>query len=118
MKAHKTALLGVGAAVACGLVIFGALLRLRAASSAFVTTRPTAQLPAQAPAPSDHKLTTAAAASAGDAGTHSVQTSAARVSLGRAIFFDTRLSVPEGTSCASCHDAKRAFAGNHGSTNG
>jgi cytochrome c peroxidase len=43
---------------------------------------------------------------------------AARVALGRAIFFDTRLSVPEGTSCASCHDPKRAFAGNHGSTVG
>ncbi len=41
-----------------------------------------------------------------------------RVALGRAIFFDPGLSVPEGTSCASCHDAKRAFAGNHGSALG
>jgi cytochrome c peroxidase len=38
-----------------------------------------------------------------------------RVNLGRAIFFDTNLSVPPGTSCASCHDPTKAFAGNHGS---
>jgi cytochrome c peroxidase len=44
--------------------------------------------------------------------------SAARVALGKTIFFDTSLSVPAGTSCASCHDPQRAFAGNHGSTLG
>jgi cytochrome c peroxidase len=38
--------------------------------------------------------------------------------VGRQIFFDPRLSDPPGTSCASCHDPARAFAGNHGSTNG
>ena len=43
---------------------------------------------------------------------------AARVALGRAIFFDANLSEPPGTSCASCHDPARAFAGNHGSTLG
>src|SRR5262249_32574792 len=37
------------------------------------------------------------------------------VALGRAIFADERLSEPPGTSCASCHDPKRAFSGNHGS---
>ena len=42
----------------------------------------------------------------------------AREALGRAIFFDTRLSNPPGTSCASCHDPARAFSGNHGSTVG
>ncbi len=31
----------------------------------------------------------------------------ARVSLGRAIFFDANLSSPPGTSCASCHDPAR-----------
>jgi cytochrome c peroxidase len=41
-----------------------------------------------------------------------------RVELGRAIFFDANLSVPPGTSCASCHDPSRGFAGNHGSTSG
>jgi cytochrome c peroxidase len=40
------------------------------------------------------------------------------VALGHAIFFDTALSEPPGTSCASCHDPARAFAGNHGSTRG
>jgi cytochrome c peroxidase len=41
-----------------------------------------------------------------------------REELGRQIFFDTRLSTPPGTSCASCHDPARAFSGNHGSTVG
>jgi cytochrome c peroxidase len=40
------------------------------------------------------------------------------VELGRAIFFDTTLSEPAGTSCASCHDPTRAFTSNHGSTAG
>lgn len=39
----------------------------------------------------------------------------ARVALGRQVFFDARLSEPAGTSCASCHDPRRAFSGNHGS---
>ena len=38
--------------------------------------------------------------------------------IGRAIFFDTNLSEPRGTSCASCHDPERAFAGSNHSTNG
>jgi len=38
-----------------------------------------------------------------------------RAALGRAIFFDARLSEPAGTSCASCHDPARAFSGDHGS---
>jgi len=42
----------------------------------------------------------------------------AREALGKQIFFDTRLSNPPGTSCASCHDPARAFSGNHGSTVG
>jgi cytochrome c peroxidase len=41
-----------------------------------------------------------------------------REAVGRAVFFDERLSNPPGTSCASCHDPARAFAGNHGSTVG
>jgi cytochrome c peroxidase len=39
----------------------------------------------------------------------------ARIALGRAIFFDARLSEPHGTSCASCHDPSRAYSGDHGS---
>jgi cytochrome c peroxidase len=42
----------------------------------------------------------------------------AREELGRAIFFDETLSTPPGTSCASCHDPRRAFSGNHGSSFG
>ncbi len=41
-----------------------------------------------------------------------------REEIGRLAFFDANLSTPPGTSCASCHDPKRAFSGNHGSTNG
>ncbi|MET3177894.1 UNVERIFIED_ORG: cytochrome c peroxidase [Variovorax guangxiensis] len=33
----------------------------------------------------------------------------ALAALGKRIFFDTRLSQPQGTSCASCHDPLRAF---------
>ncbi len=39
----------------------------------------------------------------------------ARVALGRSIFFDASLSEPPGTSCASCHDPARGYAGDHGS---
>jgi cytochrome c peroxidase len=38
--------------------------------------------------------------------------------LGRTVFFDTNLSEPAGTSCASCHDPARAFAGDNGSSLG
>ena len=47
-----------------------------------------------------------------------VPTPAVLAELGRAIFFDTNLSEPRGTSCASCHDPERAFTGNNHSTNG
>ena len=42
----------------------------------------------------------------------------ARERLGKAIFFDASLSNPAGTSCASCHDPRRAFSGNNGSHTG
>ncbi|MET0388817.1 MAG: cytochrome c peroxidase [Polyangiales bacterium] len=41
-----------------------------------------------------------------------------RVTLGRGLFFDESLSEPAGTSCASCHDPARGYAGNHGSSHG
>lgn len=44
--------------------------------------------------------------------------SPALVALGRQLFFDTRLSEPRGTSCASCHAPDKAFSGNHGSGTG
>ena len=37
---------------------------------------------------------------------------------GREIFFDTRLSNPPGTACASCHDPKLGWSGNNGSKSG
>ena len=43
---------------------------------------------------------------------------AARVALGKRIFFDKNLSEPAGTSCATCHDPAHGFAGNNGSTVG
>ncbi len=39
----------------------------------------------------------------------------ARQLLGKRLFEDAELSEPPGQSCASCHDAAQAFAGNHGS---
>jgi cytochrome c peroxidase len=112
MRQHKTPLLRVGAAIAGGFVVLGAILGgMRVASSAF-STKPAATQPR-----GNHDVNPAAA-SAVVTGDNSTQTGDRRVSLGRTIFFDSRLSVPEGTSCASCHDAKRAFAGNHGSSNG
>jgi cytochrome c peroxidase len=37
-----------------------------------------------------------------------------REALGRQLFHDVNLSQPAGTSCASCHDPRQGFAGNHG----
>ena len=52
------------------------------------------------------------------AATGTAADAAALVALGRAIFFDQSLSEPPGTSCASCHDPRRAFSGDNGSTVG
>jgi cytochrome c peroxidase len=54
--------------------------------------------PEQAPAPAAHD--------------------SALADLGRTVFLDTNLSEPAGTSCATCHDPARAFAGDNGSTLG
>jgi cytochrome c peroxidase len=90
---------------------------VRSAASALDDT------PAATPRALEHRqeLTDAAAAAAvnaHDAAPASPPVSPARVSLGRSIFFDTNLSEPRGTSCASCHDPAHAFAGNHGSSLG
>jgi cytochrome c peroxidase len=37
------------------------------------------------------------------------------VELGRSLFFDTSLSNPPGTSCASCHDPEHAYSSSNGS---
>ena len=39
----------------------------------------------------------------------------ARAFVGRRIFFDSALSEPKGTSCASCHEPGRAFSGDRNS---
>jgi cytochrome c peroxidase len=41
-----------------------------------------------------------------------------REEAGRRAFFDKSLSTPPGTSCASCHDPRLAFAGDNGSASG
>lgn len=42
----------------------------------------------------------------------------ARARLGQKLFFDARLSEPPGTSCASCHEPERGYAGLNGSSRG
>ncbi len=98
------------AALAAALLGLGAiLLGVRSAASAFKDQGPssssTVRLPDLPPAASAAPTASAAPPPAGSA----------RASLGRAIFFDTNLSEPPGTSCASCHDPARGFAGNNGS---
>ncbi len=79
------------------------------------TSRP-ASLPVQA-ATRDRERP-ASAPSIADPPAASAEPSPHRIALGRKVFFDPSLSEPPGTSCASCHDPARAFAGNHGSTLG
>jgi cytochrome c peroxidase len=43
---------------------------------------------------------------------------AARIELGRRLFFDAALSEPAGTSCASCHEPALGYAGVNGSVTG
>jgi cytochrome c peroxidase len=38
-----------------------------------------------------------------------------RATIGKRIFFDSSLSVPEGTSCSTCHDPSHGYAGNRDS---
>jgi cytochrome c peroxidase len=104
-----------GAALAASFVAVGALLvGVRAGASAFRATAPSrAALPVE-PAPAS----SASAASAAPAASAAAPASSARAALGKQIFFDANLSNPAGTSCSSCHDPGKGFAGNHGSTNG
>jgi cytochrome c peroxidase len=51
-----------------------------------------------------------------DAATLDEQELSATELLGKRLFEDTNLSEPPGQSCASCHDPKRAFTGNAGSS--
>jgi cytochrome c peroxidase len=83
-----------------------------------------AMRPARVPAASNH-APQAAPHSASSDGANAEQRApspasslASRIELGRALFFDAALSEPAGTSCASCHDPERAFAGMNGSSTG
>lgn len=49
------------------------------------------------------------------AGAGDPQRQDAAIEAGRRLFFDTALSEPAGTSCASCHEPARAFTGDNGS---
>ena len=106
-----TAVRRAALAVAILLVVATGLGVVRAAASSFGGG-------SSPPSTAESRMHDAGAESdaAYDAG--SARTRVARVALGRAIFFDTNLSVPAGTSCASCHDPARGFAGNHGSSSG
>jgi cytochrome c peroxidase len=68
------------------------------------------------------RLGNAAAATAGSGRSGEGDDAAGRpsrlVSLGRRVFFDATLSEPAGTSCASCHDPARGYAGDNGSRRG
>jgi cytochrome c peroxidase len=89
-------------------------------------TSPSRAVSTSAPVSSGPLVVASAAIRApADAAASGILTPAPRVSeptarerLGRAIFFDTNLSSPAGTSCAGCHDPDKAFSGNHGSTTG
>ena len=86
-------------------------LRLASAGSTAPPAQPTPVVSAAVP-PADHPQGPVPAV---DAGGTSATPPVERVALGRAIFLDDTLSEPRGTSCASCHDPSRAFAGDHGS---
>jgi cytochrome c peroxidase len=82
-------------AAVLGLTFWPTALAARLASLAAVGHGPVGRVPlgldAYMPVPDDSPLT------------------AARVALGRQLFFDTRLSADGSMSCASCHDPAHAF---------
>jgi cytochrome c peroxidase len=98
----------VGAVVA--VAVAAAIVRLASASQS--AGEPRAEAPARPSAE------VAASIAAPSPVTPVDPHASARAALGKAIFDDASLSEPPGTSCASCHDPHRAFAGNNGSTTG
>ncbi|HSY22590.1 MAG TPA: cytochrome c peroxidase [Polyangiaceae bacterium] len=107
-KAAATALV-----VVLALAALSSALRKKASASSRIPPGPSSVSSAAHPG-----LPGAGAGGAPSASPPAGEASAARIALGRAIFADASLSVPPGTSCASCHDPGRAFAGNHGSSLG
>jgi cytochrome c peroxidase len=102
-----------GTAAACFV-----LLTVVAGCHAGSNAAPDAEPPLATPTPSVSGRPAAAPAFVDRTPPRRVAEPTVRERLGRAIFFDTNLSDPTGTSCASCHDPDKAFAGNHGSTTG
>ena len=92
------------ACVALGLLLFAALAWIDSARAASAEQQARARSAA-----ASAKFAAVAAPTA----THGEPspTEDPRITLGRKMFFDPNLSVPRGTSCASCHDPKRALAG-------
>jgi cytochrome c peroxidase len=106
-RVRQAAVIAAGGAVAALLIARLAMPRPAALPTQSVPAALAAVLPSSQSAPTPAEETHEGAA-----------VSARRVAIGRAIFLDASLSEPPGTSCASCHDPSRAFAGNHGSTIG
>jgi cytochrome c peroxidase len=116
-SSHKGAVLRGGAAAAGGLLFLGVLFGAVRGTFSPLSAKTPAAASGHATRNDERRPSPADVASSTMRGA-TPQVNEARVTLGRAIFFDPSLSDPAGTSCASCHDPKRAFAGNHGSTNG
>ena len=68
--------------------------------------------------PGSRPAPTHVAASSDAARTEPSAASDSLVELGRAVFSDTTLSDPPGTSCASCHDPEHAYSSSNGSDRG
>jgi cytochrome c peroxidase len=113
--------------VAAVVAVAAAIARLASASQSANGVHPhateaAAAKPSAEVASSAHEMPSAtpsaepapSATSVGTIGEHT----AARAELGKKIFSDATLSDPPGTSCATCHDPARGFAGNNGSTLG
>jgi cytochrome c peroxidase len=81
-------------------------------------TRATVNQRSAEPSHAPHADPSLAAASSAPPASDAAGDDPARIALGKQIFFDSTMSEPYGTSCASCHDPAHAFAGNHGSTLG
>jgi cytochrome c peroxidase len=106
-RVRLAAVIATGAAAAALLVARLATPRSEAAAAQTGPAILAAALPSAGAAPTAVRARESAA-----------PPSARRIAVGRAAFFDKNLSEPPGTSCASCHDPTRGFAGNHGSTIG
>jgi cytochrome c peroxidase len=91
------------------VAVISALVALFAVKEALALLRPP---------PTAHAAATATAHARPPKAVEAATYTAEQRALGKRLFFERTLSEPAGTSCASCHDPARAFAGNNGSTSG